>query len=197
MERKMSLKGFLNKANSKAANSANAFLTAHKEFLMTGQLGELTGPILIRLDNRELLPTPALSEIKQLVLGYMIAQQVVSGQPKVRDPKDPNTKASTSTSKPYTGEVYDEFNTVIYSQAFEAHIRAQDWCDRRLVLDAGNGWIGKIIDNCTQRESIVDRDSAFSRMLKVNKPPVSKKTGSGDGKWRMRAVGDHAYFSRG
>ena len=196
MERKMSLKGFLNKANSKAANSANAFLTAHKEFLMTGQLGELTGPILIRLDNRELLPTPALSEIKQLVLGYMIAQQVVSGQP-----KDPNTKASTSTStstsKPYTGEVYDEFNTIIYSQAFEAHIRAQDWCDRRLVLDAGNGWSGKIIDNCTQHESIVDRDSAFSRMLKVNKPPVSKKTGSGDGKWRMRAVGDHAYFSRG
>ena len=191
----MTLKGFLHKAQGKAANSAMAFIAAHKEFILTGELGALTGPILIRLDNREIMPTPALSEIKTIVLSYMLAQQVLNVP---KDPKDPKApKEPKAPTKQYTGEVYDLNKTVMYNQDFDAHIRAQDWVERRLVLDSSNGWTGKVIDNCNLRETIIDRNVSFQKILKGPKSPSMKKVGGGDGKWRMRAVGDHCNFSRG
>jgi len=203
--RKMTPKGFLHKAQSKAAHSAAAFIAAHREYLMTGGLSSLTGPILVKLDNREVLPTPALGEIKKAVLGFMVAEQIVAGQAKIEKATEPRVPRVT---KPYTATVYDdkgeiatrvtaEGETVDMVQGFEDYMRAQDWCDRRLALDSGDKWKATIVDNRSQRECNVDRDGAFGRFYKRPKAPTVKQSGTGDGKWRMRAKGDHFHFSRG
>lgn len=203
MERKMTPKGFLHKARSKAANSALAFIAAHREFLTTGELGSVTGPILVKLDSKEILPTPALGEIKQAVLGFMVAEQITAGQAKLERASEPkaSTKVYTATVYTDTGEIATRINaegeTINMVQKFEDYIRAQDWCDRRLALDSGNGWTATIIDNRSQRESKVDRDDAFARFFKRPKAPTMRQSGTGDGKWRMRAKGDHFHFSRG
>lgn len=202
MERKMTAKGFLHKASTKAANSALAFIAAHREFLTTGELGSVTGPILIKLDSKEILPTPALGEIKQAVLGYMVAEQITAGQAKLERASEPaKPKNYTATVYTETGEIATRVNeageTVDMVQGFEDYMRAQDWCDRRLALDAGNGWTAKVLDNRSQRECEVDRDDAFARFFKRPKAPTMRQSGTGDGKWRMRAKGDHFHFSRG
>jgi hypothetical protein len=201
-ERKMTDKGFLHKASGKAANSAKAFLAAHREYLLTGTLGILTEPILVKLDKGQILPTPALGEIRNVVMSHMIAAEIAKGQAKIERAAEPaKPKNYTATIYTEAGEIATRINaegeTVNMVQGFEDYIRAQDWCDRRLALDSGNGWTAKVVDNRDQREVEVDRDDAFARFYKRPKSASMKVKGVGDGKWRMRAKGDHFNFSRG
>lgn len=119
----MTEKGFLHK--SKGSVSAIAFLAAHREFLQTGTLSGLTAPILAKLDSKELMPTPALEEIRKVVFGHMVAKDMLAAQEMMRNPpKKGRPKSSgrlVSFDNPATGE--KEYRRVgAESKAYKAFI---------------------------------------------------------------------------
>lgn len=199
-ERKMTEKGFLNKANGKI--SAAAFLAQHREFLTSGTLASLTSPILAKLDSGEILPTPALGEIRQAVLAHMVAKDIAKGEAAMNAPP--------RTVKPYTATVYDAEGNVCTRTTeegeikdlisnFEDTVKAEGWCDRRLDQE-GPGAYALIVSNVNGRTQRVDRDTSIARLYGGRKPsPVMKQQSSGGGGlgWKMKAKGDHFHFSRG
>lgn len=64
----MTPKMFLARSTGKV--SAAAFLAQYREYLLTGKLAELTMPILQKLDKGEVMPTPALNEIRSIVAAH-------------------------------------------------------------------------------------------------------------------------------
>ena len=198
-ERKMTEKGFLNKAGGKV--SAAAFLAQHREFLTTGTLASLTSPILAKLDSGEIMPTPALGEIRQAVLAHMVAKDIAKGEAAMqREPR---------TVKPYTATVYDASGNICTRtneegeikdliQNFDDTVKAEGWCDRRLDAE-GPGAYALIVSNVNGREQRVERDDSIARLYGQRRPgPVMKQQGSSGGLgWKMKAKGDHFHFSRG
>lgn len=203
-ERNMTERGFLAKS-SKIKVSAEAFISAHREYLQTGTLAALTTPILINLDKGSILPTPALNQIRQAVVEHMIAVQITKSEAKI-------LKASTpKVSKPFTASILNakgEIVTYIDSQGtkdmiahFESDIKAQDWCDRRL-FDGAPDWYGKINDNRSQYQRTIDRNGSVSRTLRSKRGPTMKTSGSKSAPLRMSGrvhvkSGGSTHFSRG
>lgn len=198
-ERKMTEKGFLNKAGGKV--SAAAFLAQHREFLTTGTLASLTSPILAKLDSGEILPTPALGEIKSAVLAHMVAKDIAKGEARA--------ERAERTEKPYTATVYDaEGNVCTRTDAegeikalvsnFDDAYKAEGWCDRRLDAE-GPGAYALLVHNGTGRTDRIERDESIGRLYGGRRPsPVMKQQGSGGSLgWKMKAKGDHFHFSRG
>lgn len=198
-ERKMTEKGFLNKASGKL--SAAAFIAQHRQFLSTGTLASLTAPILAKLDAREIMPTPALDEIRQAVLTHMIAKDIAKGEAAMNAPP--------RTVKPYTATVYDAGGNVAIRTTEDGEIKelisnfddtsgAEGWCDRRLDTE-GPGAYALIVHHTTARVMRIERDDSIARLCGTRRPgPVMKQQGSSGGiGWNMKAKGDHFYFSRG
>lgn len=196
-ERKMTEKGFLNKAGGKI--SAAAFIAQHREWITTGSLASLTTPILAKLDRGEILPTPALSEIKSAVLAHMLAKESVKGEAAMNAPR---------TVKPYTATVYDAEGNVCARtneegeikdliSSFDDTFKAEGWCDRRLDQE-GPGSYALIVHHQSTRTIRVERDASIARIYGARRPgPVTKTQGGSDGKWRMKCKSDRSYFSRG
>src|SRR6476660_953615 len=70
----ISPKMFLHKASQ--AKSAIAFIAAYREWMETGQIASALSPILARIDNKELFPTPGLLEIRNAVLVHHLTAEV-------------------------------------------------------------------------------------------------------------------------
>jgi hypothetical protein len=187
-ERKMTLKGFLHKSTTKAANSATAFLAAHREFLQTGELALFTTPILLRVDSKDLMPTPALEEIKAVVLAHHLAEV-----------------ATIYNSK--TGEVVQEKNDegklVDLKQSFDDSVRAEGWTDRRLFDNPGCFGVVESTklfrQDGTAFAATILRDDSIARILKRPKAPVMKAQKKSGGKlsFGVKVKPSHASFSRG
>ena len=211
-ERKMTLKGFLHKSTTKAANSAIAFIAAHREFLQTGELALFTNPILARVDSKDLMPTPALEEIKAVVLAHHMAEEIRLAKEKMdraNEPSERTPKAYVATiynSK--TGEVVQEKNDkgklVDLTQSFEDGTRAEGWTDRRLFEGAPE-WFGVVTatklfkaDGSNFAATIL-RDDAIARILRKPKAPVMKaqKKSGGRLSFGVKCKPSHASFSRG
>jgi len=160
-ERSMSPKGFLHKANGKAANSALAFLATHREWLTTGELAATTSPILAKIDSGDLLPTPGLNVIKEVVLAHHLANEIRKGEDAMARAEE--QEAGGGKSKPYLATVYDKDGEIpqVYvekedpetgavtgewkdlQQGFDLPQRAQGWLDRKLY-DGAPDWRGEI-----------------------------------------------------
>lgn len=181
-ERKMSPKGFLAKTQTKAANSAIAFLAQYREYLVTGEVKDKTSPIIAKVDAGELLPTPALKEIQYAVMTHIIeadsakADKVVEGGGK------------TGTRKPWRTTIYDAAGVVQTKlnskgeeedliQGFELSQRANEWGDRRL-FEGTHGWYAivehTVIPNISSR---IERGDAMARILKQPKGPAIHQKG--------------------
>lgn len=212
-ERKMTMKGFLHKSTTKAANSAIAFLAAHREFLQTGDLAFFTTPILLKVDSREMMPTPALEEIKAVVLAHHLAEVSRIEQEKMdraNQPSERKTKSYVATiydSK--TGEVVQEKNEagklVDLTESFDDGTRAEGWTDRRL-FDGAPTWFGVVESTNLFRQdgtafaATILRDDSIGRILKRPKAPVMKAQKSGKGgklSWGVKVHESRAAFSRG
>ena len=202
-ERKMTPKGFLHKATTKAANNATAFLAAHRQWLETGELAPLTSPILRKLDERDMMPTPALEEIKNVVLCHFLAQETKKAEDQMAKASEPKVQ------KAYIATIYDakgNVATVLTEEKEEKELRqsfdmAQDaerWCDRRL-FDGAPDWHGTVESTKGLPPIHVLREDAIARILKQPKGPAvhtkgvsTKKLGFG-----VKAKGDHFHFSKG
>lgn len=199
-DRNMTEKGFLHKASGKAAVSAGAFLAQHREWLETGTLASLTAPILARLDAGEIMPTPALGEIRQAVISHMIAREIVKGQRAVEH-------TAKEPSKPYLAKVYDAAGNVCTRvgedgeakdlvQGFDLSQRAHDWCNRRLDEQEPGAYALITWQGTTMR---IERDDAIYRLHGAHRagPAMKRKPTSAALGWKMKAQGDHFHFSRG
>lgn len=201
-ERVMTAKGFLFKAGTKAAASADAFIKAHRAWLETGTLAELTGPILAKVDSRELMPTPALEVLKEVVLGHMLASTINNAKiaiAKAENPEEPGEPA-TSASKPWEATIYDADGNVVFKKhpetgkesALESKFakpqEADGWVDRRLV-EGSEGFFGVVVNHTLQSKEgdslsrTILRGDAMARTFGARKPnPVCKSNAKASGK---------------
>lgn len=211
-ERKMTAKGFLHKATTKAANSALSFIDAHREFLLTGELALFTAPILARVADKSLMPTPALTEITQVVLAHHLAETIRIEEEKMarRDsPTERKPKSYVATiydSK--TGEVVqkknDEGKLVDLKQSFDDSMRAEGWTDRQL-FDGAPTWFGVVEStklfraDGTAFAATILRGDSIARILRKPKAPVMKAQSKGTGRlsFGVKVKPSHASFSRG
>lgn len=181
-ERKMSPKGFLAKTQTKAANSAIAFLTQYREYLTTGEVASKTSPIVAKVDAGELMPTPALREIQFAVMAHIIEADTA----KMEQSQD--TAQRTGTRKPWRATVFDAAGNVQVRvkedgdeeeliKGFDLSQRASEWADRRL-FDGAEGWYALVehttIANVVSR---IERGDAIARILKKPKGPTVQVKG--------------------
>jgi hypothetical protein len=205
--RNMSPKGFLHKASGKI--SAEAFLAQHRAWLETGELALFTTPILLRLDSRELLPTPALQEIKEVVLAHHLAEEVrlaeeaMNATPKSKVHKNYlvtiyNSKGEVQTHIDSTGKEKELISS------FDTGSLAQGWADRRL-FEGSPDWFAvvqhtKMFDRAGDPLATnIMRDDSIGRILKVSKGPVMKSKPQSSSRlgFGVKAKQSHAHFSKG
>lgn len=205
-ERKMSPKGFLAKSNGKAAASAIGFLAAYREYLLNGEVSYATRPIIDKLDKGELLPTPALTEIKVAVMGHIMATDLLHANEAAEKAQNPTV---SKTSKPFVAVIRDGSGRIIQNdkgedmrQTFELPQRAQDWCDRRL-FESTSDCFGEIThtkaSNPAHAVDLVNREDSIARILKRPGRPVIKVNSPAQTKlgFGVKAVQSKAAFSRG
>lgn len=181
-ERKMSPKGFLAKTQTKAANSAIAFLTQYRAYLTTGELKDKTSPIIAKVDAGELLPTPALREIQYAVMTHIIESDSAKAD------QASTQGAAKGTRKPWKASIYDAagvLQTKVNAkgeeedlvQGFDLGQRANEWADRRL-FEGTHGWYAivehTVIANVSSR---IERGDSMARILRQPKGPAIHQKG--------------------
>jgi hypothetical protein len=210
-ERKMTVKGFLHKAGTKAAASAIAFLAAHRAWLETGELAEVTSPILRLLDEKQIMPTPALDEIKRVVLAHHLQVESEKAEAKLVEAADP----SSHPTKPWVATIYDAKGNVVQVENTKGEVvdlemsfafchEADRWTDRRLFEGAPD-WFGVVQSRILMRadgtpiSTTVMRDDAIARILKKPKSPLVKKTGVNDNRlsFGVKVQQTRSHFSHG
>lgn len=202
-KRPMTPKMFLYRSNA-AKVSAIAFLAAHRAFLETGELAEVTSPILRMLDESTLLPTPALDLIREAVTVHTIRVEAEKAERRLLESLDGESQGKTV--KNWIACVYDSKGNPIedLEKSFELASDADRYVDRKL-FDGASDWYGVVSHSRIMRadgdpiSNIILRQDAIARILKIKKGPMSKKTGTRDGKlsFGVKAHQDHAHFSRG
>jgi hypothetical protein len=210
--RNMSVKGFLHKCTTKAATSAEGFIAAHRAWLETGELCEVTSPILRMLDEGQLFPTPALDLLQTEVLTHHLRVESLKAEKKLLDASN---GTETRTSKPWISRIFDaKGNLVITKNAkgeeveleetFQSASDADRWTDRRL-FEGASDWFGVVQHTRIMRAdgepltSVIMRQDAIARILKIPKSPLVKKTGTRDNRlsFGVKVAQSRAHFSHG
>lgn len=210
-ERVMSPKGFLHKTTTKAAASASAFLAQYRDWLSTGEVAIVTAPILAKLDSKELLPTPALSEIINAVYTHMVVSEIRKGEEAMaRREAGPQSKP-----KNWIVTVYDSRGNIAtrinakgeneeLTKSFDLGQEADRWADRRLV--EGEPDCIAVVQHATilnrhgePLSQTILRGDAMARAFAASKGPVMRKTGGTTSSlsFRPKAHNDVSKFSHG
>ncbi len=170
--RVMSAKGFLHKSNS-AKVSASAFLLAHREWLTTGDLGNVTTPILVKLEtdkaeliaakkDTEIVAAVALEEIRVVVLNHMLVKSITEAEDKLKEQAERVARGESPTpSKPrvpksWEASIYNAKGEMQFransstgeleelSKGFDSSSDADGWVDRRL-FEGASDWYSEIV----------------------------------------------------
>lgn len=203
--RKMTPKTFLKKLNSKAAASAIGFLAAHREYLTSGELADTLRPIVEKVDQGQLMPTPALSEIRQAVMDHILAAELAKAEKAIARANKPG--GTGSATKPFQAVILNSAGIVQtyvnnqgeekeYRQNFRLPQEAERWVDRRLVDGAPN-WHGEVLHHGSPWDTI-EREASMARVLKRPLSPFMKRSpspGRLSGQIKIRAK--HHSFSQG
>ena len=202
-ERKMTAKGFLHKTTTKAANSAAAFLASYREYLTTGELAPVASPIIRKMDEGTILPTPALKEIQSVVMAHIIASDQAKVEHAIEVSQEPKkTKNWVVQILDVEGNICTRINAKGEEEelvkSFDKSQEADGWADRRL-FEGASDWYATVDHATMNVHSIIQRSDSIARILRQPKGPamhqaaVSTKTlGFG-----VKAKQDRASFSRG
>lgn len=167
--RNLTSKGLLHRA--KIAKSALGFFQQYREYLVSGELAPITSPIVAAVDSGDVLPTPALNEVINLVFAHNLAKDVKQAEDKMA-----RNMAESQTEKAYVATIYDEHGQIAtriiqdgekqlivdnegevigarakkagkvenLTKGFENHERAIEWAYRRL-FEGASGWTAQIV----------------------------------------------------
>jgi hypothetical protein len=198
---KMTLNGFLKKAT--AAKSASGFLAQYREYMVTGELAEVLSPIVAKVDEGALLPTPAVLEISNAVMTHIIVLATLKTEMAIENGQ------STGTKKNYLGTVLDDKGNVCTRikdngeeedliKGFDLPQDCLRWLDRRL-FDGASTWHGKMEHAHSSFVEVVGRDESIARILKQPKGPAIHKKGVSTKSlgFGVRAKESRSSFSRG
>lgn len=215
-ERKMSAKGFLYKATTKAANSAIGFLAAHRRWLENGEAAEVASPILRMLDEGQLLPTPALELIKHAVMTHMIQAAANAAEQKILAQQEQEGQGPGAPRKDWMARVFDSKGHLCtrinakgevedLEQTFDQASAADRWCDRRL-FEGASDWYAVVEHTKIMRSdgsgpisTIILRGDAIARILKMPKGPTVHRKGQSTPRlgFGVKCKESRASFSRG
>jgi hypothetical protein len=210
--RNMSIKGWLHKASGKV--SATAFLASHREWLLSGDLSPVTSPILVKLDSKEILPTVALTDLRSVLLGHMVAKEAAKAEDDLLNPKGIAGRRD-GTRKPWVATIYNakgEIQTRVkedgsiedLQKGFDKSSDADRWVDRRL-FDGAPDWFGTVSHTtlCNKEgdpiSTVIMRDDAIARILRQPKDAVMKVKSKTTDKlsFGVKVHNDHSTFSGG
>lgn len=205
----MTFKGFLSKASGKV--SADAFLASHRAWLENGELASLTSPILRKLDEKAILPTPALEDIKSLVMNHILtATSITPSEQSNKLPKETKAPIKSWIATIYDGKGEVQTHTKPdgsqedLCKSFDTASDADRWTDRRL-FEGASDWYGVVSHTSMLNKyneplsSVIMRDDAMGRILQVSKGPVMKGQSKSAGKlsFGVKVHNDRSVFSRG
>jgi len=210
--RSMSPKGFLHKSTGKAALAAASFIETHRAWLETGELALFTTPILLQVDSKALMPTPALEQIKEVVLAHHLAEETRLAQEKMNSASE---SGEGKTSKAYLAIIWNSKGEIQQAedsngkmkdlrQSFDKSTQAESWVDNRL-FNGSPDWFGTIEATKLFKQdgsvftATVLRVDAIGRVLKAPKGPVLKaqKKSGGRLSFGVKCKESKASFSRG
>lgn len=201
--RSMSPKGFLHKTTLKAANSAIGFLAAYKEYLLKGEVSYATAEIMEKVDSGELLPTPALAEIKQVVLAHIIESDRIKAEESIEKSQNPS-----DNGKPFIAIIFDSTGSVCTRvkddgeveelvKRFDLPQQAERWIDRRL-FDGCVDWEGEIHNHGKLYDAIARLDSIARILKKPGRPALkAQKRSTSRLGFGVKASQDRSHFSHG
>jgi hypothetical protein len=195
----MKPRGLLHKANSPKV-SALGFFQAHREYLINSEVSYATAHIVERLESGELLPTPALTELKKAILDHILMNE--SRAHAVTNKPGSVEKPFTATIRRGTGEVALDKDGQPIKKGFDLYQRAVDWIDRRL-FESSPDCFGEVCSNkCTNpahATDIIRRDESFSRLFEKPRMAVHKVSHPSNGNlgFGVKVRQSKVAFSRG
>ena len=149
-----------------------------------------------------------LSLVKDAVFSHHMQAEVSKAERRIAESE---ANPSSAVPKNWLVTVFDAKGNIVLDKdgkeitmSFELASAADRWADRRLFDGASDHFA--VIEHTkimradgTPISTVIMRDDAISRILRKPKAPLSKKTGSRDGKlsFGVHAKQDHAHFSRG
>lgn len=191
-QRKMTPKWFISQAAKQGARSAEGFIAAHREFLLTGSLAKVTAPVLAKLDAKQMYPTPCLTMLTDVILGHLIAQQNEE-QEEIQAVVEEDAGAGRVV-KPWTAIIYRADGTIWevpdrdgmkkVRQNFHLSQQADRWVDLRLVESPVDCY-GVVDSNTMHKEdgsaisTRTERLDAIARVFKKKGQPTMRKTSGG------------------
>lgn len=215
MEKKLSAKAFLTKSNGKAALSAAGFLESYRDYLLTGEVAYVTKPIIEKLESGQIMPTPALGEVKAAVLAHILEVERIKAEEALEKKTAKTEKPGRVAKKaPFEACIYDASTGKIATRikdngevedlikGFDLPQQAERWCDRRL-FEGCPSWYGTVTHVTAKfpehAKDIINRDDSIARILSKGRGPVTKspKFGGGSLSWGVKARESIAKFSKG
>lgn len=209
-EKPMTAKRFLRLLGG--AKSAIGFIAAHREYLVTGELADITSPIVAKVDEKAIMPTPALQEIQAVVWAHCMAVDMAKAEASIL--KSSTSSGSTKEPLPFEARIIDtagniQFRTTANGeekelrQTFNMPQDAERWVHRQL-FDGAPDWTGEITWALCP-EKLVDfkvrkiaRETAIQVTLRKGPGPVMHKTGATGGlSSKMKCKPFTAKFSHG
>lgn len=181
-ERKMTPQGFLAKTNTKAANSALAFLAQYREYLVKGEVASKTSGIIAKVDAGELMPTPALVEIQYAVMTHIIESdlkkmEAVSEQVGPRGTRKPWRTTIYNADGVVQSRVNSKGEDEELIKGFDLGQRANEWADRRL-FEGASDWYA-MVEHTTLANVFtrIERADSIARIMKQPKGPAIQQKG--------------------
>lgn len=203
--REMTPRMFLNLAIKNTKYSSDGFIAAYRSFLETGELAAQVSPILAKIDSKEVLPTPGLEAIKNIVFSHVLSKLEDTIKPIKSDRIEKAYIATIFTSEGTVATTLDENKEEKeLSSSFEHSQEAERWCQRKLYEGAPD-WHGEITwTKIHTRSGIpmvtrVERASAIYALTPRKRSPFMhyNKAGSGPLGPQMKVGQTHANFSHG
>lgn len=203
MSEKITPKLFILRASQ--TKNAVGFIQQYRRWLETGELASIVSPILRKIDDKALFPTPGLLEIQNAVLVHYLSMEVQKQE--ILQAKRIVVANTPKPNKNYFAVVLDaNGNEMSYEPQFFQHDTAAiHWVDLRLVKEAP-GCYGEVSNVAMfDREGnpliiYVERDDSLHRLFRKKKSPVVQRKSMGLSKPlgnQMRCKQDRQSFSRG
>lgn len=172
----MTPKMWILRSRQSAAAMPTAFLNTHREFIIA-TLGDEAEGLLDMVSAGELLPTPTMEVIREMMFKHVITTNAAAAMEKINNPR-----SRESTPKTWIATVFDMNGSIAISagenpkplsEGFEKNVDACGWLDRRLAAYPDTH--GQIVFSPAPHLVVkVEREDAMFRLGAKTRKPFTK-----------------------